>query len=433
MRKRNTVLALLCGVSAITFLDRLALPVAEPGIRGELHLNPEQWGWVLSAYVLANALFEIPSGALGDRHGRRRELTRIAAWWSVFTAVTAWCRTFLQVTAARFLFGVGAAGAYPNAAGVVSRWFPRAEHARAQGFIWAASRLGGALAPLLLVPLGRALGWRAVFWCMGAVGLVWAGLWWVAFRDSPEATPGITQEELLEIGTPTVTAADVDSRELIQRADDAVPWRRLLRMPHLWLLIAAYFCYAWGSWFFFGWFTTWLVRGAGFSVAEMGVFASLPFLMGMAGNLFGGVASERLVLRYGRRRSYRFVTAVCLTVAAGLLLSMSFVHGHSAVIMLASIGFGVLDLMLPAAWAMCMSLGGRFGGTASGMMNTAGNLGGWVCTVAFGYVVKATGNYDLPVRAIAGMVLLAAMLFATVDCTRGLADASESMVPLIES
>ena len=72
-------------MSVITFLDRLAIPVAEPGIRGELHLSPAQWGWVLSSYVLANALFEIPSGAFGDRAGQRLELTRITLWWSTFT------------------------------------------------------------------------------------------------------------------------------------------------------------------------------------------------------------------------------------------------------------------------------------------------------------------------------------------------------------
>jgi nitrate/nitrite transporter NarK len=81
-----------------------------------------------------------------------------------------------------------------------------------------------------------------------------------------------------------------------------------------------------------------------------------------------------------------------------------------------------MDLMLPAAWAMCMSLGGQFGGTATGMMNTAGNLGGWVCTVLFGYAVRSTNDYNLPVRGVAAMVLVAAVLFSQVDCTRGLSD-----------
>jgi nitrate/nitrite transporter NarK len=79
----------------------------------------------------------------------------------------------------------------------------------------------------------------------------------------------------------------------------------------------------------------------------------------------------------------------------------------------------VMDLMLPSAWAMCMAIGGRYGGTASGVMNTAGNIGGFVCSVAFGHVVATTGNYALPLQGVAAMVLVAAGIFTLVDCTRG--------------
>jgi len=144
--------------------------------------------------------------------------------------------------------------------------------------------------------------------------------------------------------------------------------------------------------------------------------------MGMLGNLLGGAVSERLVTRLGRKATYRWMTASCLFVSAAILLAMSRVRDHAAIVPLATFGFGIMDIMLPAAWAMCMSLGGQFGGTATGMMNTAGNLGGWVCTVAFGYMVTATGDYNAPVQVIAGMVLIAGLLFAAVDCTRGLQD-----------
>ena len=413
MNKRHGVLGLLCIVSVITFVDRLAIPMAESGIRSDLHLTPDQWGWVLSSYVLANALFEIPSGALGDSNGQRLELTRITVWWSAFTALTAWCRTFLQMVGSRFLFGVGAAGAYPNAAGVISRWFPKREHAQAQGFFWGASRLGGALAPLLLVPLERHLGWRAIFWILGAVGLMWSARWWFWFRNDPAEMPGISASELEEIRAGQLVHGP---------ARDGIPWRQLFALPQLWMIVVAYFCYAWGSWFYFGWFPTWLVRGARFSVTQMGVFASFPFAMGLIGNLVGGAVSERMVERYGRRSTYRWITSVCLTVSGGLLLAMSEARSHTAIIVLATLGFGVMDLMLPSAWAMCMSLGGHFGGTATGIMNTAGNLGGWLCTVLFGYVVAATGNYNFPLRAVAAMVLIAAAIFSRVDCTKGLTE-----------
>ncbi len=200
MKKRHGVLALLGAVSVITFVDRLAIAVAGPGVQRDVHLTSVQWGWVLSSYVIANTVFEIPSGALGDRYGQRAELTRIAAWWSIFTALTGWCRTFWQLFITRFLFGVGAAGAYPNAAGVIPHWFPKQERARSQGVVWAASRLGAAMAPLTLVPLQMRLGWRAVFWILGGVGLVWTVVWWTWFHDRPADQPGITRSGVGRIG-----------------------------------------------------------------------------------------------------------------------------------------------------------------------------------------------------------------------------------------
>ena len=117
-----------------------------------------------------------------------------------------------------------------------------------------------------------------------------------------------------------------------------MPWREIFALKQLWLITFAYFCYAWGSWFYFGWFTTWLVHGAGFTVSQMGVFASFPFITGLVGNLLGGVMSERLVTRYGRKATYRWVTGCCLVVTACLLGTMSMVHGQVAIVVLATPG-----------------------------------------------------------------------------------------------
>jgi MFS family permease len=111
MKKRHIVVALLAGLSVITFLDRMVIAVTGPSIQTDLDIDPIAWGWVLSAYVLAYSAFEIPSGALGDRHGYRRELSRITIWWSFFTLITSACQNVWQIATARFLFGAGAAGA----------------------------------------------------------------------------------------------------------------------------------------------------------------------------------------------------------------------------------------------------------------------------------------------------------------------------------
>jgi MFS transporter, ACS family, glucarate transporter len=126
LKQRHKVLGLLSLLSVLTFLDRLAVAVAGPAIQADLHIQPQNWGWILSAYVLANGIFEVPSGAMGDRRGQRGEMTRIVAWWSSFNALTSWSRGFGQLCASRFFFGLGAAGAYPNIAGAMRAGFPSA-------------------------------------------------------------------------------------------------------------------------------------------------------------------------------------------------------------------------------------------------------------------------------------------------------------------
>jgi MFS transporter, ACS family, glucarate transporter len=410
MRKRYAVVALLAAVSVITFIDRTAIAVLAPWIRRDLGIGAAEWGWVLSAYVIAYGIFEIPSGALGDRNGQRRELSRIAAWWSAFTALTGASSRFMELVIVRFCFGLGSAGAYPNASGVLWRWLPARERARGQGTVWAASRLGGALAPLLLVPLAVSLGWRAVFWILAVAGALWALAWGLWYRDDPAEQPGITAAELAEIGAPRGRGPHAR----------AVPWKRLLGLRQLWLIVLAYGCYGCGSWFYFNWYPGWLVHAGHFSLREMGLYASFPFLLGIGSNLAGGALCDRLGVRFGLRTASRAMTFGCLAVSAALLFSMSLARGHTAVIVLSSASFAVMDLMLPAAWAMCMSIGGPYGGLATGVMNTAGQAGGVLCTLVFGYIVAASGNYELPLQVVALMVLIAAVVFSRVDCTAGL-------------
>jgi MFS family permease len=409
MKKRHQVLFFLLALAILTFLDRIAIASAGPRIQQELHIPPDRWGWILGAFVLAYGVFEVPTGALGDRHGQRRVITRIVVWWSLFTSLTGAAFGFLPLLVTRFLFGVGEAGAYPNISGVLVRWFPPGERARTQGFVWGASRFGGALAPLLVIPLQSTLGWRWTFVLFGAVGLLWAGCWRAWYHDVPSMQPGISSAELAELAN-----AGVRSKPAV------TPWKPLLARPQLWLIFIMYWTYAWGSWFYFGWFPVYLVKGAGFTESQMGIFTALPFLLGTAGNLCGGFLSDRLASRFGLKIGRRVVGCASLSLSSLLLLSMTLTSNHAAIVVLSSLGFGIADLMLPAAWAMCLDIGGEHAGVVTGVMNTAGQLGGFVCSVLFGYVVTATGSYQTPVWGVAAMVMIAALLFSRIDPTRRL-------------
>lgn len=411
MKKRHLVLTFLALLSVITYIDRVCIGVAGPRIQDELGLSPTQWGWVLSVFIISYGLFEIPTGAWGDRHGHRRVLTRIVVWWSVFTALTGAAWNYVSLLVTRFLFGAGEAGAWPNISGSIGRWFPAQERARAQGVIWGSSRIGGALSPWIVVPLMIAVGWRSMFFIFGAIGIIWGIAWFRWYHDRPVEQPGVTREELAEIGGGTAAGEAV-----------SVPWRQLFRNPRLWLIMGMYWTYVWGSMFYLTWFPTYLVKGRGLTEVEMGKYAALPFILGAIGNFAGGHLCDSLSRRFGLSRGRRLVGASSLFVSALFLVGVALTSGKLSGVILLALGFGVMDCMLPAAWAMCLDVGGRYSGVVTGAMNSAGQLGGFICTVLFGYLVEASGDYNRPIFVIAGMVMLSAWLFWRIDPTRPLVE-----------
>jgi MFS transporter, ACS family, glucarate transporter len=408
MKQRSTVLGFLALLSVITYFDRVCISVAGPMMQDELGLSSKQWGWVLSAFILAYGLFEIPSGAMGDRQGYRVTLMRIVAWWSVFTSLTAVAWNYSTLVVLRFLFGMGEAGAYPNMAGCIGRWFPPEKRAGAQGVIWSASRIGGALAPWIIVPLMAFVGWRITFLFCGAIGVIWTVVWFAWYRDhhAPQAE---ADEHSSPIAAP-----------LEPHRSRSTPWGRLFRSSQLWLIMAMYWSYAWGIWFFLTWFPTYLVKGRGLSQGEMGHFAALPFLFGAVGNLVGGYLCDRLSRRFGLAVGRRLVGALGLLTSALFLVATALTTGKWSGILLLAFGFGVMDCMVPAAWSVCTDVGGRWSGAVTGAMNTAGQAGAFISTVFFGYLVEKYGDYNLPLFVIAGMLVASACLFWQIDSTKPL-------------
>jgi MFS transporter, ACS family, glucarate transporter len=406
MKIRYLVLAMLVLLSIITYLDRISIGVAASAIQKDLEISEQGWGWVLGAFLLSYGLFEIPSGALGDRIGQRKVLTRIVLWWSAFTALTPLARNYYALVATRFLFGAGEAGAYPNASGCISRWFPPGERARAQGLVWGASRLGGALTPLLVVPLMKSLGWQSCFWLFGALGVVWAAVWVFWYRDDPNDHAAVTSDELEEIGPHHATA---DHRN--------IPWSTLFSSPQLWLILAMYWFYVFGFIFFMFWLPKYLTQGRGHTEQAMAVCVALTFLAGTAGNFLGGWASDWLARRHGLAIGRKLIGVASLTLSAVLLFTAALIPDKWITAALLIVCFGVTDGMLPCSWAICLDVGRRYSGAVSGAMNTAGQAAGYICTVLLGYWVQWYG-YDRPLLFLAPSLLVSAFLFALIDPTR---------------
>jgi len=403
MPYRFRVLALLFTVVFIMYLDRLCIAIAGPRIQEEMGIGPSRWGWVIGAFTLAYALFEIPSGILGDRIGPRRILTRIVLWWSAFTALTGAATNFRLLLAVRFLFGAGEAGSFPNCTSAVSRWFPASERARALSVFWTATAMGGAFAPPIVVAIEQRHGWRAAFYAFGSLGVFWSAIWYGWFRDSPAEQPGISLAEKQLIGPPQ------------PRSAAGVRWLPLMRNWNFLRLLLMYHTYCWGGYFYLSWLHTYLERGRGLTESQMGIASSLPSIAGLAGLAAGGYFSDRLARTHSLRFARCFIGSAGLIVSGVLLLCATITPNPWAAVALLTIGLGAMDLMLPVAWCICVDAGGEHAGAISGAMNTAGQAGSLISAVAFGYWVQWYGNYDRALMPLAAMLIVSGCLFATID------------------
>lgn len=403
MKRKNVILTMLVILGMVTFLDRINISVAGSSIMHDLNLSPAQWGWVQSAFILSYGLMQIPMGALSDRFGHRSILAAIVIWWSAFTAFTGMAGGLMSLLVIRFMFGIGEAGSSPCSTGVISRWFEKDEVGKAQGYVWAASRMGGALTPFVVIPVMMTVGWRAAFYLLGALGIIWAIVWWLYYKDT-----------INTIGT-IDTIETIDTIGTIDTEKPRLPWSSILRNRQFWLICGMYFFYAFGSWFFFSWFPTFMELGRGFDKTELTYAVAVPFIMSMIGNITGGHLTDRLTQRYGIKIGRKALGSTSLAVSAICMFLAAFIPGKMAVFVFLSLCFGIFDLMLPSAWALCIDLGKRHAGTVSGAMNTAGNIGGFCCGILFGELVQQSGNYNLPLYMIAVMLIISAVLFAFIN------------------
>jgi ACS family glucarate transporter-like MFS transporter len=407
MKYRHRVLVLLGLLGIITYLDRACIAVAGPRMQQDLHISPAAWGWVVGIFFFAYSVFEIPTGSLADRLGPRRVLTRIVLWWSVFTSLTGLASNYWALLAIRFSFGVGEAGAFPTFSACVSRWFPRTERARALGLIIMACQLGGALSPLLVVPILVRYGWRASFFLFGVFGVLWAVVWYAWYRDVPAQMKNVSQKELDEIG-----AAPVHVHE-------ALPWSIALRSVNLWCHMLMAFGYYYTGSFFFSWFQTYLVKGRGFSEKQL-LFSTLPFLFGACGNASGGFVSDALVRKWGLKWGRRVVGMLGAGASALSLIAAILTPNKSLVLVFLALTYMGVAFIQPTAFAVCIDIARRYAGAVSGAMNTAAQSGAFLSSIVFGYLVKVSGSYEIPLIPMVLMLVLSALLWLKIDPTEQL-------------
>jgi MFS family permease len=406
-RARYKLLRLTFALSIVTYIDRVCISTAAGSITRELKLSTAQMGLIFSAFTIAYAAFEIPSGRLGDTIGPRTVLTRIVLWWSAFTMATGLVWNYVSMLIARFLFGAGEAGAFPNMSRSLSRWFPERERGMAHGVMFMGSRLGGAITPLVVTPILAYAGWRTSFWIFGTIGIVWCVFWRRWFRDDPAQHPDVNAAELILIQG---TGASERHAEL--------PLSGLFQLQLLWISLM-YFCYGYSLYFYLTWLPTYLKQVRGFSDSQTSVVHTLVLLTAAAASILGGRLTDVLVKRYGLRIG-RSIGVVALPISGLALAGAALSPGNVAAAVLLAVAAGSGDLCLSTCWAICHDVGKDAAGTVTGCMNTLANIGGALSPLVVGYTVQWWGSWVTPLLIAAGVSISGGLLTLLIDPERDL-------------
>ncbi len=409
MPSRHLLIVGTFALSLLLYIDRIAISAAKDGITSDLALTDTQFGWVLSIFALGYALFQTPSGMLADKMGPRKVLTSVVIFWSVFTAATGAAVNFVTLMIYRFLFGAGEAGAFPGISRAVYSWVPLKERGLINGINFSGSRIGGALALVMMPPFIAYFGWRGSFYILGAIGIVWAALWWLWFRDRPEEKAGISPKELQYIQENRQEALDDAS------GNTAPPLRTMLGTRNMWIIMAQYVCSNFTFFFTLTWLYPYIREQYGLDIQTAGLLAAAPLIGGAFGNWFSGWLVDRIYSAGYWTWSRRLPAMIGFVLGGvGLIGSLGAESAGVAVFWLTLAVFGV-DMTLSPSWSFCVDIGKKSAGAVSGTMNMAGNLGSFATALAFPYLAAWFGSNEPFFLIAAGLNLFAALLWIWAD------------------
>lgn len=373
-------------LSVLLYIDRVCISVAKEPIAGALNLSDTQIGWVLSIFALGYALAQTPSGMLNDKYGPRLVLTAVVSFWSLFTAMTGFAWNYVSLMVTRFVFGVGEAGAFPGIARATFSWIPIKERGIVTGINFSGSRLGAAFALPVVAWMIEELGWRMSFFVLGAVGFVWAMIWYWWFRDNPEQHKSISEEEKKYIIETRQQVAGNEAEELSGGL--------LFKSKNMWLAMGQYFASNFTFFFSLTWLFPHIKSEYGLDAVEAGFYASAPLVFGALGNYFSGFLVDKIYANGKWRLSRRLPAIIGFSLASiGLIASLYMDTAFGAVAFLSIAIFGA-DMTLSPSWSFCVDIGKKNAGAVSGTMNMAGNIGAFVTALAFPYLISWFGSVE---------------------------------------
>ncbi len=411
MKKRYLFVSGTFMLTLLLYIDRICISVAKDPISQTLNLSKEQMGWVLSAFALGYALFQTPGGILADKIGARKILTAIIIVWSFFTGLTAKAWSYVSLLIIRFLFGAGEAGAFPAINRAVFSWIPMKERGLVTGINFSGSRLGAAFALPILSLIITKWGWQFTFYLFGLIGVVFSILWYLLFRNKPEDHPFISQQEKDYI---------VSNRQQPSVKTEKIPLSIMFQSKNMWLTMAQYFCSNFTFFFALTWLYPHVKETYGLDAVTAGWYTSIPLLAGALGNWFSGWWMDSIYKKGNLKKSRWLPAVVGFSISAIGLLACSYMNEVNMAIFFLSLAIFGADMTLPPSWSFCADIGREQAGAVSGNMNMAGNLGSFITSLAFPYLLVWAGTPTVFFYLAASFNIMAAFIWLKMNPEKGI-------------
>ena len=388
-RARHAMLALLLLATTINYVDRANLSIVAPFLSKELGLGPVQMGLLFSAFAWSYAIANLPGGWLVDRFGSRAIYGAAQLGWSLATLGLGIASGFRALFALRFAVGLAEAPAFPVNNRVVTTWFPQRERGRATATYATGQYLGSAVLSPLLFWMASTHGWRSVFWVTGIAGVISALTWLLAYRD-PQQSSRVNAAELASI-TAGGALTEAPTKERVTRAQVTA----LLKERQVWALGAGKFAIMSSLYFLLTWFPTYLVKERGMTALNAGIATSLPYIAATVGVLFGGVWSDWLLKRGADISRARKVPIVSGFLGATSIVLMNYTSDNRLALVILTIAFFAQGVS-SNSWSIIAEVAPRkLIGVTGGIINFTGHLAGIVTPILIGYIIKATGSFEL--------------------------------------
>src|SRR5579864_6081320 len=384
------LIASLAGACAfVSYVQRMNISIAAELMMPDLRLSKIEMEQIFSSFLWGYAIFQLPTGRLGDVIGPRITLSIAALIWGITTVLTGLLpgvfiagtlAMLVCMVAVRFVLGASEAATFPVGSRAIRNWTPPSERAVGNSFMMVGSASAAAASGPLVSLLMVHFGWRWAFYITSILAFAIAAVWYVAVRDDPREHPWVRPKELQWIN-PDRPSAVIQPASVFQ----------VLRDRDILFLSLSYTCEGYVLFIFVFWLYIYLVEVRGFSMLNGGLVASLPWLTALAFAPIGGFVCDRLSEARGRFAAARIVIIIGYGLSGALLFAAAKFNGRVAVIAALCVSVGTLYFAEPAFWATAVHLSKENAGAVSGIMNTAGIVGGIVSTSVTPVIVKHFG------------------------------------------